>query len=254
MINPSWRSCGDYQLPVTLRDCVIQQNKMKGNLEILLKSHTKIEKSFEISDPKTAGSFVLQLDKLSSLAEYTRVTIRATVIRVHESQKVGEKKIMKQDITIADPTATATITLWDKDVGVLEPNCSYKFNRLETRSYMGKAHLSFPSTVSFDKIDPIDGLCTSDCASSACIIDLETYYACNKANGVCDNCNITQKLTSKQTARLIIKSGAANVTFDEAIKEIAQCNTSEVSAQELLFAPAFEINFMSFHASKLPLI
>ena len=117
----------DYQLPVTLRDCVIQQNKMKGNLEILLKSHTRIEKStvsFEISDPKTAGSFVLQLDKLSSLAEYTRVTIRATVIRVHESQKVGEKKIMKQDITIADPTATATITLWDKDVGVLEPKCS----------------------------------------------------------------------------------------------------------------------------------
>ena len=65
--------------------------------------------------------------------------------------------------------------------------------RLETRSYMGKAYLSFPSTVSFDKIDPLDDLCTSDCASSsdeeedltsACIIglkDLETYYACNKA-------------------------------------------------------------------------
>ena len=220
----------DYQLPVTLRDCVIQQNKMKGNLEILL--HTKIEKSFEISDPKTAGSFVLQLFKLSSLAEYTRVTIRATVIRVHESQKVGEKKIMKQDITIADPTATATITLWDKDVGFLSPTAHI---RLETRSYMGKAYLSFPSTVSFDKIDPIDGLCTSDCASSACI---ETYYACNKAvtpNGVCD---ITQKLTSKQTARLIISSKGH---FKEAIKD------SEVSAQELLFAPAFDCSYNKFH-------
>ena len=99
----------DCEIPVTLRDCVIQRNKMKGDLEIVLKTHTKIEKttaSFEISDPKTAGSFVLTLDKLSSLAEYTRVTIKATIIRVHEPQKVGERRIMKQDITIADSTAT----------------------------------------------------------------------------------------------------------------------------------------------------
>lgn len=129
---------------------------------------------------------------------------------------------MKQDITIADPTATATLTLWDKDVGVLEPNYSYQFNRLETRSYMGKTYLSFPSIISFDIIDPINDLCTGDCCSSsdeeedltsATIIglkDLETYYACiNCSKAVTPNdqhvgiCNITQKLTSKLQVRTI---------------------------------------------------
>lgn len=82
----------NYQIPVTLKDCVIQRNKMKDSLELVLKSHTKIEKStmsFEIPDLKTAGSFVITLDKLSTLADHTRVTIRAAVIKVHESQKVG---------------------------------------------------------------------------------------------------------------------------------------------------------------------
>ena len=260
----------EYQVPVTLRDCVIQRNK-KGNLEIVLKTHTKIEQStlsFEISDPKTAGSVVVTLEELSSLPEHTRVTIRATVIRVHESQNVGKRRIMKQDVTIADSTATATLTLWDKNVGILQPNVSYQFNRLVTCSYMGKAYLSFPLVVSFDIIDPINGLCTNDYASSsdeeedltsASIIglkDLETYYACINCSktmtpndqriGVCNNCNITQKLTSKQTARLIVKSGAAKITlkaYDDVIKVIAQSNTLEVSAQELLFAPMFDCSY-----------
>ena len=261
----------EYQVPVTLRDCVIQRNK-KGNLEIVL---TKIEQStlsFEISDPKTAGSVVVTLEELSSLPEHTRVTIRATVIRVHESQNVGKRRIMKQDVTIADSTATATLTLWDKNVGILQPNVSYQFNRLVTCSYMGKAYLSFPLVVSFDIIDPINGLCTNDYASSsdeeedltsASIIglkDLETYYACiNRSKtvtpndqhiGVCNNCNITQKLTSKQTARLIVKSGAAKISlkaYDDVIKVIAQSNTLEVSAQELLFAPMFDCSYNKYH-------
>ena len=48
----------DYSLPVTLRDCVVQSNKYTNQLEIVLKTHTKIKQSavtFEVSDIKTAG-------------------------------------------------------------------------------------------------------------------------------------------------------------------------------------------------------
>ena len=33
----------DYNTPVTLRDCLIQQNKYKNSLEVVLKSHTTIK-------------------------------------------------------------------------------------------------------------------------------------------------------------------------------------------------------------------
>ena len=67
--------------------------------------------------------------------------------------------------------------------------------------------------------------------------DLENHYVCVNCNkpavtptdehtGVCDNYNITQKLTSKQTTKLIITAGETRITLkaiDDAIREIAQC-------------------------------
>ena len=173
-----------YALPVTVKDCA-KSNKFKDTLEIVLKSHTKIEQStiaFEIPDPKTAGSFVVLLDQIAGLPEHTRVTVRATIVKMHEPQRVGKR--VKQDITIADATATSTLTLWDNDVCTLELNTSYQFNRLETCCYMGKLYLSFPSVLSFD---PITNLNTTDspssdeeedlvCASIIGLKDLEMHY------------------------------------------------------------------------------
>ena len=269
----------NYRLPVTLKYCVIQRNKVKDNLEIVLKTHTKIEKSaidFDISDPKTVGSMVINLDQLSSLDEHTRVTVRGTVIKVHVPQKVGQRRVLKQDITIADQTSTATITLWDKHVGILQPNSTYQFNRLETCIYNGKVYLSFPSVVSFDRIEPITDLCTSDPASSSeeedltpasvtGVKDLETFYACfncskavtptpsatpnDKQIGVCDQCNITQKLSPTQTAKLVVKCGTAKVTlkaFDDIIKGIAQSDT-EVNELDLPSPTTSSTSFTQHH-------
>ena len=50
----------------------------------------------------------------------------------------------------------------EKDVGILEASKSYQLNRLEIRTYMGKTHLSFPSIVSFDEINLLQNVNTSD--------------------------------------------------------------------------------------------
>ena len=226
---------------------------------------------FEVPDIKTAGSFTIELKGVHTIPEHTRVTVQAKVLKIHQSQRVGGKRV-KQDITIANKTGRATLTLWDKDVGVMEANTSYQFNRLETRSFMGKQYLSFPSTVSsFDRIVDLPEVpdfnadsCSSDeeedliSASIIGIKDLETHYTCVNCNkpavtptdehtGVCDHCKIMQKLTSKQSAKLI-KSGATKITlkaFEEAIQEIVQSkpNATEVSPQELLFSPAFNCSY-----------
>lgn len=263
--------------PVTLRDCSIQRNKMKDTLEIVLKTHTKIERStlnFDISDPKTVGSLCVNLDQLASLAEHTRVTVRGTVTKVHTPLRVGQKRVLKQDITIADQTATATITLWEKHVGSIDLDCTYQFNRLETCTYKGKVYLSFPSIVSFDKIEPIVGLSTTEppsssdeeedmtCATVSGVKELDTFYGClscgkaimplpphEKQIGVCEQCKITQKLSPKQTAKLTVECGTTKVTlkaFDEIIKNIAQSDT-KVSEPDLLLAPSFDLSYNKFN-------
>ena len=64
---------------------------------------------------------------------------------------VGGGKI-KQDLTIADNTATATLTIWQDLVGQIELEQSYQFNRIIVRTFKGKCNLSFPHTgASFEK-------------------------------------------------------------------------------------------------------
>ena len=96
-------------LPGALRDCVLQRNKYKDTLEIVLKSHKKVEEStmaFEVQDIKTAGGSIIHLsDTRTQAGDSPRIC--------DEPQRVGENKI-KQDVTVADSTGRATLTLWDK--------------------------------------------------------------------------------------------------------------------------------------------
>ena len=76
---------------------------------------------------------------------------------------------MKQHMTIADKRGRATLNLWGSDVGVVESNASYQFNRFETCTFMAKQYLSFPSNVSsFDiiadlpEIPDFSASCSSD--------------------------------------------------------------------------------------------
>lgn len=77
----------DYQIPITLRDCVVQQNKIKGSLKIVLKTYTSIETlnvEFSVPDLKTVGSSKVTLAQISQLPEHERVTIKVTVIKMNK--------------------------------------------------------------------------------------------------------------------------------------------------------------------------
>ena len=94
-------------MPVTLRDCHIQQNKFKNSFEVVLKAHTKIEPSetqFDVPDLKTAGSSVIQLNQVNQLPQHERVTIKVSVARVNEPETVPGGKV-KQDVVVVDSTA-----------------------------------------------------------------------------------------------------------------------------------------------------
>ena len=130
------------RIPVTLRNCQIQKNKFKDELEVVLKAHTKIEQShekFEVLDLKTVESALISLGQLDEIVEHQRVTIRIKVVKVNDALKVGTKT--KQDVLVADNTGKATVTLWESNINALKQSRSYQLNRLEVRVYMERKHL-----------------------------------------------------------------------------------------------------------------
>ena len=152
------RSYAEYQIPLTLKDCLIQKNKFKEFLEVVIKSHTKIEASkvkLEISDIKTVGSTVIKLNQIDEYSTDEPVTVRMTVLKVNDPQSVGGGK-MKQDVVIADDTAKTIMTHWDTNIGLLKPLKSYQLNRLIVKAYQGNNQLSFPSVSSIDEIEDIE--------------------------------------------------------------------------------------------------
>ena len=61
------KSFCDYSAP---RNCLVQQNKFKNTLEVVLKSQTKTEPSetqFDVPDLKTVGSSFVTLNNINEL-------------------------------------------------------------------------------------------------------------------------------------------------------------------------------------------
>ena len=264
----------DQKTPITLTNCQIQLNKFNNQLEILLKNSTQMELStaeFSIPDIKTVGSLEIKLKELSDQDEYAKVTIKAKVIKANEPQKVGTGKI-KQDVTIADSTATAMVTLWESDVHMLIQNKCYQMNKLIVRSFLGKYYLSVPSTgATIEEIDDLVDIVSDPEPSSddddiltAVTVDgvqqLESVYSCINCKKsisattdslvVCEVCQTTQKITKQRyTAKLFIQLGQQRLSlraYDEALKQIAQTDGS-IKCEDLLFAPPFDLSYNKYH-------
>lgn len=263
----------DYQIPVTLRNCHIKQNRYKTNFEVILKDQTKIEQSsqqFNVEDLKTAGSSIINLSELPNLRDNERVTVRVAVLRVNEPQIVGGNKT-KQEILVGDATAKATLVLWGTDTQSLQQGKSYQLNQLEIRTYLGKRQLSFPSTKSCNEISDLPDVVSTTSSdddedeslqlvSVSGVKSLETIYTCiscakyviqsNEYIGVCQSCQMTQKLPPpKQVAKLLVQTEDKRLSLkatDDALRQITQLQR-EVTAQDLLFSPKFNCVYNKYH-------
>ena len=85
----------------------------------------------------------MPLNQLNDLDEYDRVTVKVKVVEIQATEIVGKGK-QKQEVIIADATASAKLTLWE-DVNTLELYHSYHFSRVLIRSFKGIRYLSLPT-------------------------------------------------------------------------------------------------------------
>ena len=132
---------------ITLRNCQVTTSRVKGKLQVVLKTHTMIEKNpevvYNIADPSTLGSPIVALNELAKYKQYDRVTVTARVIQVKPSLQVNTGKY-KQDVIIADSTGHACLTVWEDDIDPLQENYTYRFSRITINKYAGKTDLSMP--------------------------------------------------------------------------------------------------------------
>ena len=135
------------RVPIKLEDCEVRQSRQGYNMEILLKNTTKITESSKDIDTSREDSDDLPtsitLLQLSDIQLFQKITTSVKIIQVSDIVTVtGGKK--KQDVTIADNTSTAKVTLWEQYIGALQDGKSYKLNNFVVREYKNIKFLSMP--------------------------------------------------------------------------------------------------------------
>ena len=83
-------------------------------------------------------------------------------IKVNDTVQLTEK--MKRDIIVADQTATATVTLWEDNIGAFNEGSSYILKNFVVRVYQSTKYLSMGGHTT--KIVPIEDISVVTAASN----------------------------------------------------------------------------------------
>ena len=273
----------DSKKAVALTNCEVKKARRGEDLEVLVTKKTEVEKSekvFEVksvpAETKKMGKIIM-LKELTGLAPFQVVSVEVKVVGVEEPTIVGSG-LKKQDILIGDSTGTARLAVWEKEVGRMKKDGSYRLGGLMVREFRKKKFLSTSKQSSMiEEISDIGEVeeGQSDCGEedSSCdnlpgtlhdvrvvgVIALEKYSGCLKCTaklaaedddpelGKCVKCGMVQciDVASQQVrAQLMIKGVSGIVTvraFGKVVESIAQKPAKDVTTAVLLKAAAFDV-------------
>lgn len=156
---------------IAISRCAVQRSKRTGkdDLEIVLGSHTTISKSPKkirldeatllATNPASSSTEVHALEQVADLAVNQHVTLTGKVVSVKPSEtvhsKIREETLTKQDFTIADTTAICRGVLWEKDVGTLIEDQTYKLTNVTIRTFNGIKYISLSENAKIVAVDDI---------------------------------------------------------------------------------------------------
>ena len=131
---------------VALENCQVKHAKYSDDLEIILRSTSKVQsspKKFSKNKIATLLNEKTSLDFLDMKNEHDKVTVSAKVPHVDQPIQVSAN-LTKQDVIIADATASAKITLWEDNLNTVDEGQSYEFKSVTVRCYKQEKYLSIP--------------------------------------------------------------------------------------------------------------
>ena len=255
---------------IALEHCKIKRARQSDDLEVLLKPTTKVTKSPKKLDvkqfPTEEHQPTILLKNLQDLPTYTKVWVKAKVMNVDPPVKLSGG-LTKQEITIADSTAPARLTLGEKDIDTLEEFNSYHFQPLTVRAFKCQKYLTTPKEgCKVEPIEDLDDVTEDDLPNDSITIhdaeiigvqSLQKYSACISCNvkveyvdettGTCSKCDMFQPLNrckQKISARLYIQHGEENLhlsAFDDILTTIA--GSTNVTSESLLLSKPSTITY-----------
>ena len=266
------------QKPVTLNNCQISLNKA-GKPQVIINSYTVLKEApgttFQTFNPNTLASPLLSVSNEDTLEEYDRVTVRVAVVKVNEAQHVSKDKV-KQEVIVADDSASTTLSLWGEDIGKLKENKSYQLNRMQVHKFLGQTQLTYPRFGgSFHAVADLEEGCVRSVTEgsiehmeSVTVIgvgQLEGSFSCISCEkpilisqttiqgqqvSECNTCGTKQKVRSvKTTAKLYLEDSSGTSlslrAHQEALTQIVKSN--DVTNDNLLHSEPFDVSFNNFN-------
>ncbi len=256
-----------------LVNCEVKRSRQGDSFEIILKKFTEIrssEKKFEegVINSKINSPETVAVASICDKGEFTRISVDAKVIFVHDPIQMASGKI-KQDIIIADSTGTTRLVLWESDVNSVTLNKSYKFNNIVIKEFQETKYLALGRVGSaVSEIDDIGNVATYNTdidyniprklknAEIVAIVTLDCYKSCLRCKarvegvedliGICSKCGIHQrvdKCSDHLTGKLLLQEQGNDKTltlsaFGSTLTQMAAVDSaSQVTPSSLLMAP-----------------
>lgn len=200
-----------------------------NDMAIVVNKRTKIESISECPfDHKAPSKRFTKINKIDDISDFTLVSIIGKVhIRSEQSEvKVQERSVMKLDCNIGDDTGAIKLTLWDKNIPLVQEGQVYEIVNARVRSYQGEKYLSsnFDTIITTTKSDArnmtvVPQLMEDEVSISENTIivnriggmqEIQRYAVCNSCRrklsnlqsdlSVCDSCGLRQiKTAADQT-------------------------------------------------------
>ena len=182
-------------------------------IQVIMRKVAKSPRKFNVkefsAEEKATPSILLK--DLQDQPAYSEVSVKAKVMNVDRAMKVSGG-LTKQDVTIADSTAPARLTLWESDIDSLEEFDSYSFESLTVRVFKGQKYLTTQKEGStIKKIDDMEDIAEEELPTDGVTIQgaeiigvqsLQKYVACVSCNakveviddkmGSCSKCDMYQ--------------------------------------------------------------
>lgn len=198
---------------IEINNCEIKPSRRGDKMEILLKSASQInesEKKIEVPDVDFEDSIpeVIALDALQSKHMFAKVTVKVKVHTVSDPETVRTGK-EKQEISVADQSSTAKVTLWEEQVGSLKEGASYQLEGFVVKEWGGVKYLSFGGE---SKILPIDDIVfvkvsntekTIEDVQIMAVPQLHCYKACLRCKARVESVDDTNGRCSKEDCRML---------------------------------------------------
>ena len=143
---------------VALHNCKVKCARLSEELEIMLHPISSIQhspKKFKVDEALKMGAPCVSVGGISDRRECEKVCINAKVVRVFKPARVFGG-LTKQDVILADAGCSVKLTLWEKSIGCVEKDKTYRFSDVVVRTYLQSKHLSMSKEgASITQIDDI---------------------------------------------------------------------------------------------------